>query len=166
MLKINKSINKQKMTNKKITITAGAPQSPSSAQGEQPPCWLLLGLFRQQETLEDLLRGAHKVVSCLAVNWVWSDMMKTLLRKEEVTDLYICGIATDVCVGQWLWIIPTLTAFDLFSMGMRIRGLNVSASTAFHSQELGFRTILIEDASRGIKVMKSNSDHVFFCTWK
>ena len=21
-------------------------------------------------------------------------------RKEEVTDLYICGIATDVCVGQ------------------------------------------------------------------
>ena len=45
-------------------------------------------------------------------------------------------------------------------MGMRIRGLNVSASTAFHSQELGFRTILIEDASRGIKVMKSNSDHV------
>ena len=44
---------------------------------------------------------------------------------------------------------------------MRIRGLNVSASTAFHSQELGFRTILIEDASRGIKVMKSNSDHVF-----
>ena len=153
-------INKQKMTNKKITITAGAPQSPSSAQGEQPPCWLLLGLFRQQETLEDLLRGAHKVAWCLAVNWVWSDMMKTLLRKEEVTDLYICGIATDVCVGQWLWIIPTFTAFDLFSMGMRIRGLNVSASTAFHSQELGFRTILIEDASRGIKVMKSNRDHV------
>ena len=29
----------------------------------------------------------------------------------------------------------------------------VSASTAFHSQELGFRTILVEDASRGIKVM-------------
>ena len=105
------ALNK-KLTNKKITITTGAPESPSSAQGEQPPCWLLLGLFRQQETLEDLLRGAHKVAWCLAVNWVWSDMMKTLLRKEEVTDLYICGIATDVCVGQWLWIIPTLTAFD------------------------------------------------------
>jgi len=49
--------------------------------------------------------------------------LEELIRKEEVTDLYICGIATDVCV----------------------------ASTAFHSQELGFRTILVEDASRGIK---------------
>lgn len=46
-----------------------------------------------------------------------------IIRKEDVTDLYICGIATDVCV----------------------------ASTAFHAQELGYRTILVEDASRGIK---------------
>jgi len=49
--------------------------------------------------------------------------MEELIRKEEVTDLYVCGIATDVCV----------------------------AFTAFHSQELGFRTILVEDASRGIQ---------------
>lgn len=49
--------------------------------------------------------------------------MEELIRKEEVTDLYICGIATDVCV----------------------------AFTASHSQELGFRTILVEDASRGIQ---------------
>ena len=26
--------------------------------------------------------------------------MEELIRKEEVTDLYICGIATDVCVGK------------------------------------------------------------------
>ena len=25
--------------------------------------------------------------------------MEELIRKEDVTDLYICGIATDVCVG-------------------------------------------------------------------
>ena len=36
--------------------------------------------------------------------------------------MYVCGIATDVCV----------------------------ASTAFHALELGFRTVLIEDCSRGI----------------
>ena len=26
--------------------------------------------------------------------------MEELIRKEEVTDLYVCGIATDVCVGN------------------------------------------------------------------
>ena len=29
--------------------------------------------------------------------------------------------------------------------------LDCSASTAFHAQELGFRTILVDDCSRGIK---------------
>ena len=28
--------------------------------------------------------------------------MEELIRKEEVTDLYVCGIATDVCVGKAL----------------------------------------------------------------
>ena len=44
------------------------------------------------------------------------------IREEGVTDVYVCGIATDVCV----------------------------ASTAFHALELGFRTVLIDDCSRGI----------------
>jgi len=46
-----------------------------------------------------------------------------MIRKEGCADLYICGIATDVCV----------------------------ASTAFHALELGFRTVVIEDCSRGIR---------------
>ena len=37
--------------------------------------------------------------------------LEDIIKKEEVTDIYICGIASDVCV----------------------------ASTAFHGQELGFR---------------------------
>ena len=48
--------------------------------------------------------------------------LEELIRDEAVTDVYVCGIATDVCV----------------------------ASTAFHAQELGFRTVLVEDCSRGI----------------
>jgi len=48
--------------------------------------------------------------------------MDEILRAAGVTDVYVCGIATDVCV----------------------------ASTAFHSLELGFRTILVDDCSRGI----------------
>ena len=38
--------------------------------------------------------------------------MDEILKAAGVTDCYVCGIATDVCVGQWFWIIPTLTGFD------------------------------------------------------
>ena len=44
------------------------------------------------------------------------------LRARGVTDVYVCGIAYDVCV----------------------------ASTAYHAQELGFRTVLVDNASKGI----------------
>lgn len=44
------------------------------------------------------------------------------LQKKKVTDVFICGIATDVCV----------------------------ASTTFHALEVGYRTMLISDASRGV----------------
>ncbi|XP_059081883.1 nicotinamidase-like isoform X1 [Tigriopus californicus] len=54
--------------------------------------------------------------------------MESFLRSLDVTDCYVCGIAYDVCV----------------------------ASTAFHAQELGFRTILIDDCSRGIDMEAIN----------
>ena len=67
--------------------------------------------------------------------------MEELIRKEEVTDLYVCGIATDVCVGN-----ASNASETDFKTSIS------PAFTAFHSQELGFRTILVEDASRGIQV--------------
>ena len=48
--------------------------------------------------------------------------LESLVRSRGITDVYVCGIAYDVCV----------------------------ASTAYHAQELGFRTVLIDDCSRGI----------------
>lgn len=48
--------------------------------------------------------------------------LEEVLRSAGITDVYVCGIATDVCVA---W-------------------------TTFHAQELGFRTVLIDDCSRGI----------------
>ena len=48
--------------------------------------------------------------------------LESILRSNGVTDVYICGVATDYCVGY----------------------------TASHAQDLGFRTILIEDCCRGI----------------
>ena len=48
--------------------------------------------------------------------------LEKVLRSKGVTDVYLCGLATDYCVGY----------------------------TAFDAQDLGFRTILIEDCVRGI----------------
>nr|ACO14708.1 Pyrazinamidase/nicotinamidase [Caligus clemensi] len=48
--------------------------------------------------------------------------LEEILRNANIQDLYVCGIATDVCV----------------------------ASTAKDSMELGFRTILMDNCSRGI----------------
>lgn len=55
--------------------------------------------------------------------------LEEIIRKEGCTDLYVCGIATDVCV----------------------------ASTAFHALELGFRTVVVEDACRGIRTENINA---------
>jgi len=44
------------------------------------------------------------------------------LRQRGVTDVFVCGIATDICVG----------------------------ATALHSLEEGFRTIIVDDACRGV----------------
>ena len=48
--------------------------------------------------------------------------LERTLRRKEVTDLYICGLAWDYCVGN----------------------------TALDAQDLGFRTIVIEDCIRGL----------------
>jgi len=49
--------------------------------------------------------------------------LEELLNSRGVSDVYVCGIAADVCV----------------------------ASTAFHALELGFRTVYLENCSRGIE---------------
>ena len=59
--------------------------------------------------------------------------LEGILRDKGVTDVYICGLAWDYCVGN----------------------------SALDAQDLGFRTILVEDCIRGfdndnIKRMKTN----------
>ena len=48
--------------------------------------------------------------------------MEEILRDKGITDVYLCGLATDYCVGY----------------------------TALDGQDLGFRTIVVEDCCRGI----------------
>ena len=61
--------------------------------------------------------------------------LEELIKDEEVSDLYICGIATDVCVGELVDWLKQTEHNAAFAPG----------STAFHANELGFRTVLIDD---------------------
>ena len=65
-------------------------------------------------------------------------MLNKELRKHGVTDLYVCGLCTDVCVGS------------IYVVRMQMTDITWKGSTLAHAQEFGYRTILIEDASRGI----------------
>ena len=55
--------------------------------------------------------------------------LEDILRSKGVTDVYVCGLATDYCVGY----------------------------TALDAQDLGFRTIVVEDCCRGIDPDKIKS---------
>ena len=67
--------------------------------------------------------------------------LEEMIKDEEVCDVYVCGIATDVCVGN-------STNDRLYKCSLL--NIIIIGSTAFHANELGFRTILIDDCSRGI----------------
>ncbi|XP_046633855.1 nicotinamidase-like [Daphnia pulicaria] len=73
-------------------------------------------------------KGVHPDIDSYSAFWDNNKMSKTdlgsLMQKKKITDLYVCGLAYDVCVG----------------------------ATARDSLEHGYRTILIDDASRGISV--------------
>ncbi|XP_046374179.1 nicotinamidase-like [Haliotis rufescens] len=71
-------------------------------------------------------KGTHPDVDSYSAFWDNNKLSQTklvnILAKHKVTDVYVCGLAYDVCVG----------------------------STALHALEHGFRTVLIEDGCRGV----------------
>ena len=70
--------------------------------------------------------------------------LEEMIKEEEVSDVYVCGIATDVCVGKKRISVHFVITTEQCNVGV------CAGSTAFHANELGFRTILIDDCSRGI----------------
>ncbi|CAG5124491.1 unnamed protein product [Candidula unifasciata] len=75
-----------------------------------------------------LKKGTNSDVDSYSAFWdnekLYKTQLSSILQDRHVTDVYICGLAYDVCVGH----------------------------TAIHAVEHGFRTILIEDASRGVSL--------------
>ena len=65
--------------------------------------------------------------------------LEEVIRSEGCTDVFVCGIATDVCVGK-----------ENLKWNMNSFIISFLAYTAFDAQDLGFRTIMIDDCSRGI----------------
>lgn len=73
-------------------------------------------------------KGTHPDIESYSAFWDNNKIMQTnlytIMKQKKITDFYVCGLAYDVCVG----------------------------ATASDSLEHGFRTILVEDACRGISV--------------
>jgi len=71
-------------------------------------------------------KGTNSNIDSYSGFWDNAKLSKTelhdILMKNKVTDVYICGLAFDVCVG----------------------------STALHAVELGYRTLVIRDACKGV----------------
>ncbi|CAL4085366.1 unnamed protein product, partial [Meganyctiphanes norvegica] len=71
-------------------------------------------------------KGTNPHIDAFSAFWdnekIYNTDLKEMLVKKGITDVYVCGICTDVCVG----------------------------ATANDSLEEGYRTILIESCSRGI----------------
>lgn len=77
---------------------------------------------------QKIYKGTNPDLDSYSAFWDNSKKASTTLdadlRAIGVTDVYVCGLAYDVCVG----------------------------STALHALELGYRTVLVEDACSGVTV--------------
>ncbi|XP_052794463.1 nicotinamidase-like [Mya arenaria] len=78
------------------------------------------------DNAEFVKKGCHSDVDSYSAFWDNNKLSQTdlvrILARHKVTDVYVCGVAYDVCVGY----------------------------TALHALEHGFRTVLVDDACKGV----------------
>ena len=88
-------------------------------------------------------KGTNPEIDSYSAFWDNMKLSKTSLddelKQRSVTDVYVVGLATDVCVGR----ICELVRFER-------KIFDFLASTAMHAVESNYRTVLIEDACRGV----------------
>lgn len=67
------------------------------------------------------------------------------LRLKNATDIYICGLAYDVCVGAcWLYCGLMFCVYCF---------VWIVGATAVDALAIGYRTILLDDCSRGVDLL-------------
>jgi len=113
-------------------------------------------------------KGTHPDIESYSAFWDNNKIMQTKLfehmKQKKITDLYVCGLAYDVCVGNYrtnwktqhsCWNLLTSKS-DTYQNEFLTLNWNISCwilgATANHSLEYGFRTILVEDACRGVSL--------------
>lgn len=67
------------------------------------------------------------------------------LRQKNATDIYVCGLAYDVCVGRSIVNQKKSHPRRVFTL--------FSGATAVDALAIGYRTILLDDCSRGVDLL-------------
>lgn len=65
------------------------------------------------------------------------------LKKHGITELYLCGLAGDVCVGM-MWFLKIFNFKNFFYFWFK-------AATSNDGLDLNYRVVYVEDACRGIR---------------
>lgn len=92
----------------------------------------------------------------------------TQLSELNVTDIYVCGLAYDVCVGNYILFL--IIIYYMFCSYVRLQPLLyisglylISGATAADALSIGYRTIVIDDCCRGVDlndIEKTKNDFI------
>lgn len=92
-------------------------------------------------------KGTNPEVDSYSVFWDNKKLSDTTLnaqlKMKGTTDIYVCGLAYDVCVGMYV----NSNRNNYFKIKFFI--LNFQGATAVDALSVGYRTILIDDCCRG-----------------
>lgn len=93
-----------------------------------------------------IYKGTTSDVDSYSVFWDNKKLSQTTLGTQlsqlNATDIYVCGLAYDVCVGNKL--------LALIIKKKYILAILILGATAADALSIGYRTILVDDCCRGV----------------
>lgn len=104
-------------------------------------------LFQLVDNAIKVYKGTNPDVDSYSVFWDNKKLTETTLsaqlKSNNMTDIYVCGLAYDVCVGNYEVYIIYFIFSDVKFLG----------ATAIDALAIGYRTILLDDCSRGVDLL-------------
>ncbi|ODN03138.1 Pyrazinamidase/nicotinamidase [Orchesella cincta] len=84
-----------------------------------------------------------------------------LLSEFGITDVYVCGLAADFCVGKFMSVETCHNVLFIVkkNKNLTLVLLTLTGFTGKDALDLGYRTIFVEDATRGITMEGINATH-------